>query len=80
MSEKRDYFNFPDAVFPFCAALSLNHVPVDQVEIVLPFKYWWNLWNELDRKYSGLMIYTGHEKIMPRSFQYNGLTFVAKDS
>lgn len=79
MSEPRDYFNFPDALFPLSAAFALNHVPVDKVEIVLPLKHWWDLWNELDRKHPGLMNYVGDGE-MPVSFRYMGLTFKAKQA
>lgn len=79
MSEKRDYFNFPDALFPLSAAFALNHIPIDKIEITLPFNHWWDLWNEIDRKQPGLMNYCGFEQ-MPGSFQYMGFKFTAKDS
>jgi len=76
-----NYYEFPNCMHAFSAALHMHNIDPGKVEISLPFDEWWRLWCVLESKFRGMMRFDGRsaDHTPPTSFQYMGIKFsVAK--
>lgn len=69
--------NIVEASHRLCAALHENLIDPSEMVIYLPREQWWRLYNCLERKFPGLMVYDGRGAF-PSSFKYMGITYRPK--
>jgi len=68
-----DYYEFPTCMHALAAAF--HRCNIQPCRIVLPFDDWWRLWNVLEQKHRGMLVFDGRGN-RPDQFMYMGFTFV----
>ena len=73
-----DHYEFPYCMHALASAMHRETINPADIEVSLPFDAWWGLWNTLERKFRGMMRFTGHG-LPPGQFLYMGFKFVVKE-
>ena len=60
-----------------CAALHMEGVDPQEIEVCLPYSAWWKLWARLERQFPGVMRFDGRGAV-PTSFKWMGVTYKVK--
>ena len=72
-----DYYEFPNCMHALGDALHRENIDPAVVKITLPHDEWWRLWNAIERKFRGMMLFDGRT-LVPTEFQYLGFKFVVE--
>lgn len=61
-----------------CAALHMDGIDPDGIEILLPYDAWWRMWTRLEQLHRGMMVFDGRGAFVPTEFRYMGIKYRVK--